>query len=259
MNLNLVLVRTEHSANVGATMRAVANMGWHRLIMVNPRCKIDSQARQMAVGCAGRLSEIVHYPTWSEFYATEGEGLRIALTRRAGKKRRVTPLEHEIQGLAKSDVENLYLILGPESDGLDSEDMAFVNHACHLPVYGDFASLNLSQAALLAMYIVRREITSENRVQLTTGRPARPVRPFYFPDGTIRRWLEAMGFDISARRSSAYLTIRRLFLQNRPTRHEMQVLDAVLQQNIRKLSERSGNSVGFFAEELADHRGDVRS
>ncbi|NJL25192.1 MAG: TrmH family RNA methyltransferase, partial [Calothrix sp. SM1_5_4] len=37
------------------------------------------------------------------------------------------------------------------------------------------------------------------------------------------------------RRSSAYLTLRKLFLQNLPTRHEIQVLEAVLQQNIRKL------------------------
>jgi tRNA C32,U32 (ribose-2'-O)-methylase TrmJ len=48
-----------------------------------------------------------------------------------------------------------------------------------------------------------------------------------------------MGFDIKARKASAYLTLKRLFLQKFPTQHEMQVLDAILQQNIRKLKDKN--------------------
>jgi hypothetical protein len=61
-----------------------------------------------------------------------------------------------------------------------------------------------------------------------------------------------MGFNIGARRASAYLTLKRLFLQNLPSKHEMHVLDAVLQQNIRKLN-GTKESLGLALEEVADH------
>jgi len=233
MKIHVVLVRTEHSSNIGACARAMANMGGGRLILIDTECRIDSAARQMAAGAQEQLALVQRYGNWQEFYAAEGDGVRIAMTRRAGRKRKVIPLGAQLTTLVENPEDNLYLIFGPESDGLNSDDMAFANFACHLPVHGEFASMNLSQAVLLTMFMVREKFPAV--VRQVTGEPDSPVRPFYFPDELIKEWIEAMGFDVGARRSSAYLTLRRLFLQNRPTAHEVRVLEAVLQQNIRKL------------------------
>lgn len=233
MRLHVVLVRSEYAKNVGACARAMANMGAERLILIDPRCELDIEARQGAAGAQRVLADAIIYPDWKAFFAAEGDGLRIGLTRRGGKKRKVDPLEDWVQ--TPVTTENLYLIFGPEADGLDAEDLAFVNHACHLPVFGEFASYNLAQAVLLTLYILRQKFPPDALLNQTTGQARPAVQPFYFPDELIKRWLEAMGFDVEARRASAYLTLRRLFLQNEPTRHEIQVLEAILQQNIRKL------------------------
>lgn len=254
MKIHVVLVRTEHSSNIGSTARAMANMGIERLILVDPKCPIDSAARQMAAGAQEALASCVKYGSWSEFFATEGDGLRIALTRRSGRKRKVESLEAFVHNLPDSPADHLYLIFGPEADGLDSDDLAFANACCHLPVFGDFASYNLAQAVLLALYMVRDRFPPEKRVTQVTGEIEPPVQPFYFPDQLIKQWIEAMGFDVGARRASAYLTLRRLFLQNRPTGHELRVLEAVLQQNIRKLNL---NSFGLATEDLRDHLSDI--
>ncbi len=263
MNLHVVLVRSEHSSNVGSVARAMANMGAHRLILVDPRCRIDSAARANAAGAQDSLNGVVSYKSWSEFYENEGDGIRIALSRRAGRNRRVTALKAELDQLAdvKSADENLYLIFGPESDGLDADDLAFVNYTCHLPIHGEFASLNLAQAVLLTLFMVRERFPPEKMPKQMTGEIAKAAKPFYFPDQQIKDWLEAMGFDVEARKSSAYLTLRRLFLQNRPTQHELQVLESVLRQNIRKLQERGGdaseNSLRLTLEKLTDDLGDI--
>ena len=253
MNLHVVLVRTEHSANIGATARAMLNMGAERLILLDCQCEIDSKARQMAAGAADQLTRITRYASWKEFFNQEGDGVRIALTRRAGRKRKVTPLEAQLTTLVERPTDHLYLIFGPEADGLDAEDLAFVNFTCHLPVFGDFASLNLSQAVMLTLFMVRQQCRPEQMPRQMTGTPAEAAQPFYFPDQLLRDWVEAMGFDVGARRSSAYLTLRRLFLQNRPTGHELRVLEAVLQQNIRKLQ----GSVGLAAEQVANDLGNI--
>ena len=121
--------------------------------------------------------------------------------------------------------------------------MAWVNYACYLPAHGEMASLNLAQAVLLACYLARERAPTQDRATLDGQVPE--TAPFYFPDELIRSWLEAMGFDVDARKKSAYLTLRRLFLQNRPTKHETRVLEAILRQNIRKL-------LGLPAEQLGD-------
>jgi TrmH family RNA methyltransferase len=261
MNLHVVLVRSEHSGNVGATARAMANMGAQRLILIDPRCKVDSKARANAAGAEDQLSYVTMYPDWTAFYATEGDGVRIALSRRAGQKRRVTSLKKELGKISESACEHLYLIFGPESDGLNAEDLSLVNFVCHLPVYGEFASLNLAQAVMLSLFMVREQYaTGEAAPKQFTGKVAKPAQAFYFPDQQIKEWLEAMGFDVGARKASAYLTLRRLFLQNQPTQHELHVLEAILRQNIRKLQKggaEAPNSLSLPLEELADDLGDV--
>lgn len=260
MKIHVVLVRTEHSANIGSVARAMANMGADRLILLDPRCKVDSCARAIAAGAQDSLNDIQSYPSWTDFYKAEGDGVRIALSRRAGRNRRVTPLRAELTNLVSSTCDHLYLIFGPESDGLDAEDLAFVNFTCHLPVYGEFASLNLAQAALLTLFMVREHFPPQKMPKQLTGEIKKSVKPFYFPDEQIKDWLEAMGFDVAARKASAYLTLRRLFLQNRPTQHELQVLEAVLRQNIRKLRERNevgDGSLRLALEKLTDDLGNI--
>lgn len=237
--IHVVLVRTEYPSNIGATARAMANLGAERLILLDPQCEVSSsKAKQAAAGAQRALDGHVSYKNWDEFYNHEPEGLRIALTRRGGKKRKVLPLQATLQDFKnskKKTPKNLYLIFGPEADGLDSSDVAFVHQCCHLPVFGEFASFNLAQAVLLTLYIARQVFPVKKMPRQTSSEMEEPAQEFYFPDQLIKDWLTAMGFDINARRSSAYLTLRRLFLQKYPTLHEMQVLDAILQQNIRKL------------------------
>ncbi len=92
MRLHAVLVRTEFPANIGAALRALLNMGGDRLILVDPKCEIDDETKALAAGAAIHLDKIVRYPNWTDFYAREGEGLRIGLTRRGGRARKVQPL-----------------------------------------------------------------------------------------------------------------------------------------------------------------------
>ncbi|HMN67729.1 MAG TPA: TrmH family RNA methyltransferase [Bdellovibrionales bacterium] len=255
MNVHLVLTRTEYPANIGAAARALANMGGGRLILIAPIAdRMDESSRRAAAGAQEWLRNSVVHADWDEFHAREPDGLRVALTRRGGRKRRVFPLKQTLDGLQDDLPNHLYLIMGPEADGLRSEDLALINFTCHLPVHGEFGSLNLAQAALLALHIARERFPADATPRQVNGETPEVALPFYFPDDLIKEWLTEMGFDIRARKASAYLTLRRLFLQNRPSRHEVQVLESVLRQNVRKLKERS---VALAPEQLADHRGDV--
>ena len=245
MLIKIVLVRSEYASNIGMAARAAANMGAHGLILINPQCRLGIKAKQGAAGAQEILSRRKVYKSWDQFYKSEPEGIRLAFSRRAGKKRKVFSLDETLKKIKKLPAQQkkiLYLIFGPEDNGLDVEDLAYVHHTCALPVYGEFGSLNLAQAVLLASYIVRQHFPPSVLPAQLKAENEEAYRDHYFPDESIKGWLTAMGFDISARKSSAYLTLRKLFLMNHPTKHDYQVLEAVLQQNIRKLKSKNPSS-----------------
>lgn len=216
-------------------------MGADRLILVAPQCEVNSQARKGAAGAQSKLASHETYPNWTEFYAKEGKGLRIAFTRRGGKKRTVHSLKEAIHSYKEQYLgdfnQPIYLIFGPEDNGLDTSDLEYTNMSCYLPTYGDFPSMNLSHAVMLALFVTQDTLDQSGlRERINPSESSlEPTEPLYFPDERIKEWLTTMGFNINARKASAYITLRRLLLQNMPTDVELQVLEAILQQNIRKL------------------------
>ena len=57
-----------------------------------------------------------------------------------------------------------------------------------------------------------------------------------FADASLQLWLSEMGFDLS-KEVNAYSILRRMLLHNVPTAKELNMLETVLQQSIRKLHE----------------------
>lgn len=236
--INVVLVKTLFSGNLGSAARALANMGGDRLILIDPKCDIDDAAIAKAAGAKKWLQAATVYATWSEFFANEPDGVRIGLTRRSGKRRPLKTLQETVRELKtqsrrKQPAQPLFLFFGPEKSGLTAEDLAWMHRCATLPTPGEFKSLNLSHAVLLALHLTKASL----QIERSNARSIPPEKgdAHYFPDQTIRRWLIAMGFSLDRRKASAYLTLRRLLLQNWPTQRELHVLESILQQNIRKL------------------------
>jgi TrmH family RNA methyltransferase len=256
IDINLVLVRTIYPSNVGSVARVMGNMGARRLILVDPQCEINSKARESAAGAQKYLASRSTYSHWDEFYQNEMSGVRIGLTRRTGKLRTDISLNNVLSklnlNLSESYPLQIYLVFGPEDNGLSADDLALLNFSANLPIFGEFPSMNLSHAVLLACYLVKDWAQALTIDQINPDIIDQPkMKPqesligksktngLYFPDESIRIWLEAIGFSLEKRRASAYTTIRRLLLQNQPSETELHVLEAVLQQNIRKLRNAS--------------------
>lgn len=245
--IRLVLVRTIYERNIGATSRAMANMGFSRLILIDPKCEITIEAQKAAATGQEALQNRIVYQSWEEFYQKEPESLRICLTARDGRGRAVRDLAETLNDLRNTapvfqkDSDQpvvVHLIFGPEDWGLSASDLELTHFCCSIPTFGDNPSLNLAQAVLLALFILRQAWGGE-RTRLDGQQPDRRrlTKPQIFPEQTLRSWLTAMGFDISNRRINVYTVLKRMLLQNTPTPKELVILETVLQQSIRKLDE----------------------
>lgn len=245
-DIHVVLVRTIYESNIGATSRAMANMGFSKLILVSPQCEIGYPAQQAAATGQFALQNRQTFSSWNEFYDAHPNGIRICLTARDGKGRQVRDLKEALTWIKTEDPQfqksaeaavPVYLIFGPEDWGLSAEDLNMTHFACSIPTYGDNNSFNLAQATLLALFILR-DSWGGKRSLLEGQQPKRkPTEESVFPEQALRTWLEEMGFDTSDRRVSVFTVLKRMLLHNIPSTKELRILETVLFQGIRKLRE----------------------
>lgn len=228
--------------------RAMANMGVGDLILIAPQGELGEEAKQGAAHAQEVLRSARVFISLAEFQASEGEGIRIALSGRDGKLKRPSGLDEvlsEFRALPDHPFHQadtpVYLMFGPEDDGLSNEEMELCHHVCRLPTFGEITSLNLSHAVLLTLYMVRAarpELATSSVPSESDGNTKFKPGPAYYPSDTIRRWLEALGFDLTSRRVTIEKTLNRVLLSHTPTPDELRIVDSVLQQTVRKLTEK---------------------
>lgn len=247
--LNVVLVRSLYDSNIGASARAMSNMGADNLILIAPQCEVTLSAHQAAASGQKPLQNRKVYSGWSEFYAGEPEGIRISFTARDGRGRQVRDFKETLAWIKNEDsrfqgksVENqepvqIYMIFGPEDWGLAAEDLELTHFACSIPTFGENWSLNLAQAVLLALYTVRTEWGGTKTVLDGQKRTKKESNEEVFPENTLKTWINEMGFVTDDRNMNAYSVLKRMLLHNIPTQKELRILETVLQQAIRKLKE----------------------
>lgn len=232
------------------------NLGFERLLIVAPECEIGHNAREGAASAQEVLAKRVVYETLNDFYKSEGDGLRVAFTRRDGFNRPTQSFTDFINTTVKPKITQewsdtpIYLFFGSEDDGLTNAELEYANFCCNLPVYGKNGSYNLAQAVLLTLYILRSELSpeaaqsnyndGEDSVQRRAHLEAenKAVRsPMEYPKDTIDKWLTTLGFELDLnRRRSISGVINNLLLRAVPDKKELQLFSSVLHQTIRKLN-----------------------
>lgn len=251
IDLRLVLVRSIYERNVGATSRAMANMGFTRLILVDPKCEFTIEANKAAASGQQAFQDKIIYSSWKDFYANEPRGIQIATTARDGRGRQsedlpttLTQLKNEHPEFKKNIEEPLvmHLVFGPEDHGLEAQDLEYANYCCSIPTYGNNPSLNLAQASLLALYIFRSIFGGQRTILDGQQKPrAKQKKPLIFPDETLKAWLQEMNMDLSKKKINVFTVLRRMLLQNAPSEKEFRMLEIVLQQSLRRMRENKNN------------------
>ncbi len=238
--VSVVLSQTIWPSNIGGSARAMANMGFERLVLVAPQCEVDYSAHQAAASSQKPLEDHVAYKSWQDFYASEGEGVLIGMTNRSGKMRQVESWESTLDELLTPELiqRPWYIVFGREDDGLSFDETVNMHRCCELPTFSEKKSLNLSQAVLLTLFIFQQKLREKRGVVEAPVVETEFVKtPRYFPEETIRVWMETLGFYLDDEKTNAFEVMKRVFLRGIPNQKELHILECVLQQDIRKLRE----------------------
>lgn len=231
-NINIVLVRSKYPRNIGLVSRVMCNFALDRLILVDPQCELDIEARQGAAQGQRALEQVTIYPSWDEFHKKEPEGPRIGFSRRQGKRRASIPLENLLE-LDVIDLERpTYLIFGAEDHGLSAEDLEMVHRMAYLNLPGELQSMNLSHSVLVAAHSFFQKFGN------TTAAPASQVEAVTNPEPFLELWLKSLDFDLESQpRWNALTMLKQLIMRATPTADELHKLEMIVQQTVRRIRE----------------------
>lgn len=150
-NVYFVLVEPKEPGNIGASARAIKNMGFKNLCLVNP-CKINQETLWFAWNATDIIGSAAIFDSFDD--AIKDKSLVIGTTRRIGKRRGlIRNVSDAARILYDVAIKNKIAILfGREDKGLLNEEIEKCGFLITIPTSLEQPSLNLSQAVLIVAY-----------------------------------------------------------------------------------------------------------
>jgi TrmH family RNA methyltransferase len=172
-NLFFVLVEPSHAGNIGAAARAIKNMGFRNLVLVNPPDDMSE-----AVTFAHNAMDVLEsaHVCMSLDEALSDKNYIVGTTRRRGRRRGVfTPVTQAAPTLRDVASGNRVAILfGREERGLFNEEIGRCGFLITIPASRQQPSINLAQAVMIIAYeIAKSGVKGRDAAGLLTVRPPR--------------------------------------------------------------------------------------
>jgi len=228
LNVRIILVGTTHSGNIGASARAMKNMGLHDLVLVRPREFPHEDATARASGAedilqAARVVETLKDALTDCVYVAGAS----ARSRTIGWPSMV-PRECAQRLLKESRHGKVAAVFGPEKSGLTNDDLDLCNTLLTIPTAASFSSLNLAMAVQVLSYELRVagfDPVDTDYVSETPLATGEEMELFYAHLEAVLTRSEFLDTD-----NPRYLMrrLRRLFIRAEPDQSEINILRGIL-------------------------------
>lgn len=165
-DVRIVLVEPTHPGNIGASARAMKNMGLSRLVLVNPHEFPSDTAVFRAVGAA----DVVHDATVVDSVDAAIAGCHLVVGTSARNRRIPWPLLDPKACGSKVNQErtsdsDIAILFGRESRGLKNEELQKCHYHVNIPTAKAYSSLNLAMAVQVIAYEILQAHLAEPQAQ----------------------------------------------------------------------------------------------
>src|SRR5581483_8904312 len=147
----VVLYEPQDPVNIAATIRAMKNMGVARLRLVRPVPYEAIRLEGIAHATMDIIERIERFDSFDDAVADCVRVVGFTARRRAAKLRVIDPKVAASELLEMADDGLVAVVFGREDNGLPNDILDRVHAAVTIPTT-NHASLNLAQAALIALY-----------------------------------------------------------------------------------------------------------
>jgi len=225
--IRIILVDTSHPGNIGASARAMKNMGLTELVLVRPKSHPDPQATARASGAADLLAGACVERTVDA--ATMGCGLVLGTSarRRSANWRMLDARAAAAEMLAASASRPVAVLFGGERNGLANDELARCHALIQIPANPQYESLNLAHAVQIVCYEIMMAAHGAGDVPPSGTRPASAedlAALFRHLDAV----LEGIGFMHGGNAAQLRPQLERLIARAVPDDKEVRILRGLL-------------------------------
>lgn len=236
--IRVVLVNPSHGGNVGATARAIKNMGLSRLVLVSPTNHLGDEARSRASG-ADDVLEGAHVVTdVSAGLAGATWVVGTTARRRRLDLERVTPRQLAVRARDECAHGEVAILFGRERMGLTNEELQRCHAVVEIPANPDYSSLNVAAAVQIISYELRlAALASTPNSVVGSAEPvewvdAQALEGFY---AHLEKALRSVGFFEAGNAVIVMRRLRRLFSRSRLDQNEFNILRGFLRAILAKV------------------------
>lgn len=154
-HFRVVLCRTSHPGNIGATARAMKTMGLDDLRLVAPLRFPAPEAEWMASNAADVLQNARVHATLAEAIGDCVAGYALSARPREWSLAVRPVREAALEAVGRAAAGPVAIVFGSEKAGLSNEELLTCQTLVHIPVDPGYTSLNLSQAVQVVAYELR--------------------------------------------------------------------------------------------------------
>ncbi len=237
-NFFIILVEPAFPGNIGSVARAMKNMGFKNLRLVNPCNYMSEDAIKLAVNAIDILEKA---ETFNSLYeAIKDLNITVATTAKKGKYRKPVFNVENLATILKisSKTNKIGLVFGRERIGLLNEEIDLCSLMAEIPSSEQYPCLNLSQSVLLFCYEIFKEIEFTEQPHITANVTMEEMETFY-------KNLESLLIDIDfldkENPDFKMRAIRKLFGRTLIEKNELNLLYGIIRQvrNIEAIIKRN--------------------
>ncbi len=161
-DIHFVLVRTRFASNLGSSARAVKNMGFSNLVLIEPECEVGVEARAYSMKGDEILDRALFLPSLEE--AARRFGYLVGTTGRFRQpKPSLVDLRTFVQDLGDHfGSSSMAVVFGSEENGLSRDELRLCHWLVRIPTDSDYPVMNLAQAVAVVAYELNLALLDES-------------------------------------------------------------------------------------------------
>ncbi len=225
--IQVVLVEPSFSGNVGSVARALDNLGFRHLALVQPCEHLNKEARAMACNALWLLEEAKVYDSLAEAVAESSLIIGVTARHRSFLSEPALPSQLP-QILSSAGSASCSILFGNERIGLKNQHLSYCNSLLTFPTNPSNPSLNLAQAVLLTLWELKKTVESSTDFFSNPSDTAISKETQGFK-AQLSSLLDRVGyFKSDEQKTSLVLSLADLIGRMRPNRRDLALLRGML-------------------------------
>jgi len=226
--IRFVLVDTSHPGNIGASARAMKNMGLESLVLVRPQAHGDPESTARAAGATDVLDRAQVVDSVDEAVSDCGLVIGTTARQRAARFRVLDAREAARELCAAAAARPVAVLFGGERNGLANEELARCQALLRIPVDAAYESLNLAQAVQIVAYEIGMAMRDGSAAAGGIAGPPATAKEMAALEAHLDAVMTRVGFMHAANAEQLAPRVHRILSRASPDDGDVRILRGLL-------------------------------